>query len=249
MPTPLIIAHRGNTQGHHPRAPQENTIAAFNAAIASGADMIEFDVRTTQDGIHIIHHDPEIAGAAISQTTWLALHQTNPHIPTLQQALETCRHRIALDIEIKEAGHETSIVEAILAQYSPADFVVTSFQYPVLQRIRHRLPHLMIGYLLTRNRTNWFTQPIAQIRSQLQQLNPQFLAPHYPLLNSRWLQQRNPTNLPYYPWTINASDHLIQLLQTPQIQGIITDQPIAAMAQCLPSSIDRSTSDFRGTSP
>jgi glycerophosphoryl diester phosphodiesterase len=169
MPTPLIIAHRGNTQGHHPGAPQENTIAAFNAAIASGANMIEFDVRTTQDGIHIIHHDPEIAGAAISQTTWLALHQANPHIPTLQQALETCRHRIALDIEIKETSHETSIVEAILAQYSTADFVVTSFQYPVLQRIRDRLPHLMIGYLLTRNRTNWFTQPIAQIQSQSNQ--------------------------------------------------------------------------------
>ena len=44
--TPLIGAHRGATA----TAP-ENTMAAFQAAIAQHADFIETDIRRTADGV------------------------------------------------------------------------------------------------------------------------------------------------------------------------------------------------------
>ena len=49
---PLIIGHRGASAF----AP-ENTMAAFNLAIESGADGIEFDVRLSRDQIPVIIHD------------------------------------------------------------------------------------------------------------------------------------------------------------------------------------------------
>ncbi len=49
---PFIIAYR-SASGLGP----ENTLAAFAAAIASGADGIEFDVHLTVDGHVIMHHD------------------------------------------------------------------------------------------------------------------------------------------------------------------------------------------------
>ncbi len=52
MKKPLIIAHRGASA----LAP-ENTIAAFQKAIAGGADGIEFDVRLSKDGIVVVFHD------------------------------------------------------------------------------------------------------------------------------------------------------------------------------------------------
>lgn len=52
---PLIIAHRGASA----LAP-ENTIAAFERAIADGAEGIEFDVRLTKDGVPIVFHDARL---------------------------------------------------------------------------------------------------------------------------------------------------------------------------------------------
>ena len=44
----LIVAHRGYSAGH-----PENSVAAFEAAIAAGAAYIETDVRLTRDGIAV----------------------------------------------------------------------------------------------------------------------------------------------------------------------------------------------------
>jgi glycerophosphoryl diester phosphodiesterase len=46
------IAHRGDSSS----AP-ENTIAAFEAAVAAGSDLIEIDVRIAADGVPVIMHD------------------------------------------------------------------------------------------------------------------------------------------------------------------------------------------------
>ena len=49
---PLTIAHRGD-----PVSAPENTIPAFQAAVASGADVIELDVRMTADAQVVVFHD------------------------------------------------------------------------------------------------------------------------------------------------------------------------------------------------
>ena len=52
MRQPLIIGHRGASV-----VALENTLPAFAAAIAAGADGIEFDVRLSGDGVPVIIHD------------------------------------------------------------------------------------------------------------------------------------------------------------------------------------------------
>ncbi len=49
---PLIIGHRGASAD----AP-ENTLAAFQMAIAAGADGVEFDVQLAKDGVPVVIHD------------------------------------------------------------------------------------------------------------------------------------------------------------------------------------------------
>lgn len=51
----LVIAHRGGT-GLWP----ENTLYAFERAAASGADVIETDVRVTRDGELVVLHDEDV---------------------------------------------------------------------------------------------------------------------------------------------------------------------------------------------
>ena len=50
--TVTAIAHRGEPVGH-----RENTLPAFEAAVALGADMVEIDLRRTRDGAIVVLHD------------------------------------------------------------------------------------------------------------------------------------------------------------------------------------------------
>ncbi|NEU83346.1 glycerophosphodiester phosphodiesterase [Nostoc sp. UIC 10630] len=62
--SPIIIAHRG-ASGYRP----EHTLAAYELAIALGADYIEPDLVSTKDGVLIARHENEI-----SETTDVANH-------------------------------------------------------------------------------------------------------------------------------------------------------------------------------
>src|SRR5438132_12637759 len=51
-----VIAHRGASA-----IEAENTLPAFEAAIAAGADAVELDVRTTADGVVVVMHDADVS--------------------------------------------------------------------------------------------------------------------------------------------------------------------------------------------
>lgn len=55
----VVTAHRGFS-GRYP----ENTMPAFEAAVALGVDILEFDLRGTRDGVPIVLHDPTLARTA-----------------------------------------------------------------------------------------------------------------------------------------------------------------------------------------
>ena len=117
MTRPLVIAHRG----HSARYP-ENTLEAYRAAIASGADLVETDARLSADGVIIASHDPDlvrVAGrdAAIAETPYDSLKAVaragGVQLATLAEALAAiCPHRQALiDIKTKDLA----IIDAVLA--------------------------------------------------------------------------------------------------------------------------------------
>ncbi|WP_375428162.1 glycerophosphodiester phosphodiesterase [uncultured Sphingomonas sp.] len=64
LSTPLVIAHRG-ASGERP----EHTLAAYELAIAQGADAIEPDLVPTRDGVLVARHENEIG-----DTTDVATH-------------------------------------------------------------------------------------------------------------------------------------------------------------------------------
>ena len=52
---PLVVAHRGSSAAH-----AEHTLAAYELALAEGADSLECDVRLTRDGVLVCVHDRRI---------------------------------------------------------------------------------------------------------------------------------------------------------------------------------------------
>jgi glycerophosphoryl diester phosphodiesterase len=107
-----VIAHRG-ASAYCP----ENTLISFERAIAMGADMIEFDVQLTRDGEVVVFHDEKltrctngkgrIADYTLAQLkkldagSWFSKEYKDAKIPTLIEALNLCKDKIAVNVEIK----------------------------------------------------------------------------------------------------------------------------------------------------
>jgi len=96
---PLVFAHRGGSQ----LAP-ENTLEAFDRGMAAGADGIELDVRLSQDGIAMVHHDPTLdrtttGTGPVGDRTAAQLASLN--VPTLREVLVRFPHARMI-IELKE---------------------------------------------------------------------------------------------------------------------------------------------------
>jgi glycerophosphoryl diester phosphodiesterase len=111
----LAIAHRGD-----PVAERENTPAAFAAAVAAGAEMIELDVRRTADGAAVVVHDATLERlwgvqrrvADLSAEEIRAL-----GIPELGEALRA----IPEDVQVMVDYCERGVAEPALAAVVEAD--------------------------------------------------------------------------------------------------------------------------------
>lgn len=127
---PLVIAHRGLAIG----AP-ENTIPAFLAADAVGADVLETDVHLSKDGQVIVAHDPtldRVAGLSgrVSDYTAGELAQIDlgagVGFPTLVDVL-TALPRAKFNVDLKEPAVADAFVDVITQMKALDRVLVASF--------------------------------------------------------------------------------------------------------------------------
>lgn len=124
-----IWAHRGASA-----VERENTLAAFAAAVALGADGIELDVRRTADGHPAVHHDAELADGRPLAT--VAAGDLPADVPLLEAALDACGD-LLVNIEIKEPPELAEVVVAEVRNRGMAGRVLVScFDLPTIDRVR-----------------------------------------------------------------------------------------------------------------
>ena len=136
----LRLAHRGDW-----RTATENSVAAMDAAMAIAAcDGLEFDVRTSADGVPVVIHDASllrVQGQPDPVETLTAAAMAAFGIPTLAAILEAADRRAFLDVELKTVPGP-SIIEILAAGRGPelTNAVVSSFDEAALVRIGRLAP-------------------------------------------------------------------------------------------------------------
>jgi glycerophosphoryl diester phosphodiesterase len=128
-----------------------NTLASFDAALAAGVDMIEFDIvpdRGTRE--LILAHDP---GAA---------QKGNP--PTLEEGLahlaSPAFDGLDFDVDLKGQGYEDRVVDA-LRRHGLIERSLVCSQYPrSLDRVRELEPAMRVGWSVPRASTDYTTTPL-----------------------------------------------------------------------------------------
>jgi glycerophosphoryl diester phosphodiesterase len=145
-------------------------MAAFQLAVAAGADMIEFDVRMTRDYELVVHHDRSLGRTSdgsgriweltledlrsTDAGSWHSKKFAGERIPTLREVLEGVPVSVGLDIEVKTDGDRrrgTALPESVLLLVREArregTVVVSSFDHAFLRRLHHLDPSLRLGAL------------------------------------------------------------------------------------------------------
>jgi len=97
----ILSGHRGDRTGE-----DENTMAAFQRAIARGCDFIETDLRRTKDNKIVLRHDAVIEGIGdVKDHTYEELLKVKPDLPLLSELCELAKEHpdLGLLIELKDA--------------------------------------------------------------------------------------------------------------------------------------------------
>ena len=162
MPYPRICAHRG----FKTIAP-ENSLAAFGAAIALGAEEIEMDIRFTKDGVPVVAHDSALERVSngtgvIEEKTFAELRELDfgfrfserfagMKIATFEEVLSKfARHAIInlhLKTDEKEGGAEfpkdkMELIVALLEKYDQQEHVYFMGDYTVMESAIKYAPHI-----------------------------------------------------------------------------------------------------------
>ncbi len=178
-PKPYLMAHRGNSV-----ACPENTRAAFERALADGADIIETDVHVTADGAFACIHDATVdrttdGHGAVAEMTMADIRQLSAHydrpefagerVLTLEEVLALIPADCALALELKcDRFLEAEVCRRMLAQVDAAGarqrFVVISFNLERLRAVQAVAPDIPIGWITP---SRYFPRPDVQFHAPL----------------------------------------------------------------------------------
>lgn len=219
----LVIAHRGAWGPAAPNAPAENTLEAFEAAIALGADMIELDVRRTRDGYLVVFHDARVKAVPTGSLRYEALtvKGTKSRPPLLSDVLGLTRGRIALNLEIKEAGYVEETI-ALLRPFGLERCLLTSFLDEVVREAKTLAPDLRAGLLIG-------TGLRKALAIRLPAVKADCIGLHRRLATATALSQAAAAGVPCVIWTVNTPRALDRYLAHAAVAGVVTDLPALAL--------------------
>jgi glycerophosphoryl diester phosphodiesterase len=202
---PLLLGHRG-CRGL--QSIPENTLAAFDRALADGCDGFEFDVQLTEDGEAVVAHDPRFGKFKIERT----LAQQLPTLPRLRDVLKRYQESAFLDIEVKVRGMERITLDLFLRHKPRRGCVVSSFVPGVLKAFRALDAATPVG-LICETATQlrlWTELPI------------QYVIPHHALADPELIRKVKGAGRKVIVWTVNDAAEMRRFAEL-GVDGIISD--------------------------
>ena len=222
-----VTAHRGASL----LAP-ENTLAAFRAALAAGADYVELDVQRTRDGKLVVLHDADLmrvagAPAKVREATLAELQGfdigapfdpqfAGERVPVLEDVIAMARGRFKLNVELKynvpDPGLAPAVVELLRRENYVDDAVVTSLDLAALRQVETLEPGIATGLIVTAAVGN------------LTRLDVDFVSLNSARASPRLVRRLQATGKQVHVWTVNDPEVMLRMLER-GVDSVITDDP------------------------
>jgi glycerophosphoryl diester phosphodiesterase len=242
---PIRVGHRGAAL----LAP-ENTLRSFEAAIAAGAEAIEFDVLDLIDGPLVLAHCDDLFevshGAAtgrVRDRELAELRELAPALPTLDEALAFLAERPELivhaDLKLTTRLDE---VAAALARHDLVErTVVSSFHLPSLAALARHAPRVHIGFTYPEDRLGVARHRVLHpairvgtrvMRATLPRRVPmlaaragaQALMLHHAVVSAATVERAHALGIAVWAWTVDYPHELERMLRA-GVDAVITNDP------------------------
>jgi glycerophosphoryl diester phosphodiesterase len=228
---PLIIGHRGASM-HAP----ENTLAAFQMAMAQGADGIELDVKRCATGEVVVMHDATVdrttdGKGAVHELSLAQLRALNAgkgeRVPTLDEVIETTASSATpflINIEVTNYstpfdGLEQCVVDVVKRHDCAERILFSSFNPLGVKRLAGLLPEVPRGMLY------YHAMPVYLRDVWLAPFVPhEFRHPDFSMVTPEYVAKLAAQNKRINVWTVNTPEEIARMAQC-GVQGIIGDSP------------------------
>jgi len=228
----VVVAHRGDSQNR-----PENTLAAFELAVAGGAEMVEFDVHLTADGDVVVIHDDKVdrttdghgdvlrlpteAVRELSAGAWFAARYADERVPILDEVLDLCRGRAVPMIEVKARRRRSPelgerVAEALERHAVTESTVVICREMSRVEEVLRTAPAARICYIT-------FTKRQARAATRLPGVTG--VDPYWKSLSLSLIDELRAARFFLTPWTVNRPRDMERLLLL-GCEAIITDCPV-----------------------
>jgi glycerophosphoryl diester phosphodiesterase len=250
-PTPHLFGHRG-ASGERP----ENTMAAFERALAQGVPYLEMDCHATRDGEIVVLHDAELERTTdgeglVSERSYAELEgldaghrfsadgRTFPfrgaglRVPRLAEVLAAFPDaRINLEVKQAEPPIAEEVVRLVRRARAEKRTLLAAEHEPVLAKLRALDPGTAIGSS-TDDVLDFVRATIEgrlasfAPRGQALQIPPDAFG--RPLVTRELLDAAHSLGLFVHVWTINEPDEMGRLLAL-GVDGVMSDFPARLVA-------------------
>jgi glycerophosphoryl diester phosphodiesterase len=235
----MVSAHRG---GAGELRSSENTVEAFEAAIALGCEYVEFDVRLTADGTALVAHRDQLDGT--DGPTSIAAHRFDElhgsPLVTLEAVLALIRGRIGAHVDLKARGGETEVVARIVEVLGVDSVVITTAEDSAVRELvawsHEHAPGLLVGLSSSprssRGRWDrWLARLQAAFpRTRLRRSHANVVASHKTLAHVSLRRYARRRGLPLLVWTVDRDDELERWMNDPAVWMVTTNRPARALA-------------------
>jgi glycerophosphoryl diester phosphodiesterase len=211
-----------------------NTAASFDAALAHGCDMVEFDVlpeRTDGSGRLVLAHDFRDA----ARREPLTLEEGLEHLCTQAFA------GVELDVDLKLPGYEERVVAALRERGLEERTLVSTMQAESLPVLRAASSAVRVGWSVPKARhdylANRMTRPIAiPFVLRMRRTLPRTIAramrageidacmSHYSMVTPYFVRLVREAGGELYVWTVDDAEKIRRFEQM-GVTGVITNDP------------------------
>jgi glycerophosphoryl diester phosphodiesterase len=207
-----------------------NTVESFDAALAHGVDMIEFDVLSSRDGRLVLAHDYDDADGR--------------DCLTLEEGLDhfagEAYSGVQLDVDLKLPGYEREVVDGLRAR-GLADRSLISTAWPEsLEELGRLAPGVRRGWSIPRVRRDWTKTPLAPVAyailiwwrlrmpgaaaALLRSGGCEAIMAHWMLVTPRLARAVRGAGGQLYVWTVDDTERIASL-EALGVDGVITNDP------------------------
>jgi glycerophosphoryl diester phosphodiesterase len=211
-----------------------NTLASFDAALAAGVDMVEFDVLSEQrdgSGRLVLAHDYDAAARGEPVT----LEEGLAHFA--QDAWEG----IELDVDLKTTGYERRVIDALREFGLAARTLISTMEQESLRIVRAEAPEIRLGWSVPKLRRDYMANPLTRVPALIGAQYIRTVLPgqaarairegrvdammaHWALVTPRLVRAVEAARGELYVWTVDDATRIAKL-DALGVTGIITNDP------------------------